>query len=112
MVDLDLLAAPPLARSAGEASALGVRRILELGADTGRLTHVERLPPRAGQRVHWPSWVAAGLETAFGGPGIEGRCAHQPRAADLAHAGRSVIMATGTASGKSVGYLTPALTAI
>ncbi len=89
-----------------------MRRILELGTDTGRLTHVERLPPRPGRRVAWPDWVPADLVTAFADAGIEAPWAHQAAAADLAHAGHSVIMATGTASGKSVGYLTPALTAI
>jgi DEAD/DEAH box helicase domain-containing protein len=44
--------------------------------------------------------------------GIPGPWEHQARAADLAHSGRNVIMATGTASGKSVGYLVPALAAI
>ena len=37
---------------------------------------------------------------------------HQARAARLARAGRSVIISTGTASGKSLGYLVPALTAV
>jgi DEAD/DEAH box helicase domain-containing protein len=52
------------------------------------------------------------LVAAFAAAGIPGPWAHQGAAADIAHAGRSVIMATGTASGKSVGYLAPALTAI
>ncbi len=100
------------AYSAGEARAPGVRHILELGQETGRLTHVERLPSRPGRRVPWPGWVPAGLVTAFAELGIEEPWAHQATAADLAHSGRSVIMATGTASGKSAGYLMPALTAI
>ncbi len=91
---------------------LGVRRILELGAASGRLTHVERLPERIGSRVPWPDWVPIGLEASFALAGIPGPWAHQAEAADLAHSGRSVILATGTASGKSVGYLAPALTAI
>lgn len=49
---------------------------------------------------------------AFAQIGICGPWAHQAQAIDLSHAGRNVIMATGTASGKSVGYLVPALTAI
>ena len=101
MVDLDLSDAHS-----------GVRRILELGTDTGRLTHVERLPSRQGRRVPWPAWVPPALVTAFAEAGIEGPWEHQAAAAEHAHAGRSVIMATGTASGKSVGYLTPSLTAI
>src|SRR5580692_9578068 len=112
MVDLDVSANPWPAPSAGQASAPGVRRILELGRETGRLTHVERLPARPGRRVPWPAWVPPGLVASFAATGIEGPWEHQAAAADLAHSGHSVIMATGTASGKSVGYLAPALTAI
>src|SRR6201996_8779518 len=100
MVDLDVSAAP------------GVRRILEFGQETGRLTHVERLPSRPGRPPPWPAWVPARLVAAFAELGIAEPWAHQATAADLAHLGRSVIMATGTASGKSAGYLMPALTAV
>jgi DEAD/DEAH box helicase domain-containing protein len=37
---------------------------------------------------------------------------HQAQAADLAHSGRDVVIATGTASGKSLGYLVPVLTGL
>src|SRR5215469_403271 len=90
----------------------GARRVLEYGAASGRLTHLERLPERSGRRVAWPGWVPADVMKAFALAGIAGPWAHQAAAADLAHAGHSVIMATGTASGKSIGYLAPALTAV
>ena len=38
--------------------------------------------------------------------------AHQVEAAEHARAGRSVVVSTGTASGKSLAYLLPALTAV
>ena len=44
--------------------------------------------------------------------GIQAPWRHQVQAAELARAGRSVIIATGTASGKSLAYLLPALTAV
>ncbi len=112
MLDQDRCAADEPAYSAGDGRPPGVRRILELGAATGRLIHVERLPERAGRRVPWPEWMPAALIAAFGTAGIPEPWVHQAQAADLARAGRSVILATGTASGKSVGYLAPALTAI
>ncbi|HEX9031484.1 MAG TPA: DEAD/DEAH box helicase [Streptosporangiaceae bacterium] len=90
----------------------GAHAILRSGAESGRLTHAERMPARAGQSVPWPGWIPADLVSAFGRIGIERPWAHQAAAADHARAGRSVILATGTASGKSVGYLAPALTAI
>ena len=89
-----------------------MRKVLALGAATGRLTHVERLPERQGRPAEWPEWMSAELVMAFGQAGIPAPWAHQAEAADLAWAGENVIMATGTASGKSVGYLAPALTAI
>jgi DEAD/DEAH box helicase domain-containing protein len=112
MPDPDQLVADDPANAADDSRPLGVRKILELGAATGRLTHVERLPERQGRRVEWPQWMPPELITAFGHAGIPAPWSHQGEAADLAWAGENVIMATGTASGKSVGYLAPALTAI
>jgi DEAD/DEAH box helicase domain-containing protein len=43
--------------------------------------------------------------------GISSAWSHQADVADLAWAGSSVVVSTGTASGKSLGYLLPALTA-
>ncbi|HSR83755.1 MAG TPA: DEAD/DEAH box helicase [Streptosporangiaceae bacterium] len=70
------------------------------------------LPGRAGQRADWPGWVPAELISALAGRGITGPWLHQAEAADLAHSGQSVIISTGTASGKSLGYLLPALAAV
>ena len=90
----------------------GAQAILRRGAASGRLTHVERMPALPGRPAPWPGWVPAELIAAFAAAGISAPWEHQAAAADLARAGRSVILATGTASGKSVGYLAPALTAI
>jgi DEAD/DEAH box helicase domain-containing protein len=49
---------------------------------------------------------------AMAGAGIGRPWTHQVAAADLAHRGSDVVLATGTASGKSVGYQLPALSAI
>jgi|CZKW01.1.fsa_nt_gi DEAD/DEAH box helicase domain-containing protein len=100
--------------SAGNAAA--ARRtalwLLDQGAESGRLTHLEHLPAREGCRTTWPLWVPGEVTDAFGRAGISGPWAHQAAAAQHARAGRSVIIATGTASGKSLGYLLPALTAV
>jgi ATP-dependent helicase YprA (DUF1998 family) len=44
--------------------------------------------------------------------GVERPWEHQVQAAELAHGGSSVVVATGTASGKSLAYLLPSLTAL
>ncbi|MGN6682370.1 MAG: DEAD/DEAH box helicase, partial [Streptosporangiaceae bacterium] len=70
------------------------------------------MPALAGRPATWPGWVLPELVGAFAKAGITTPWEHQAAAADLARAGQNVILATGTASGKSVGYLAPALTGI
>ncbi len=77
-----------------------------------RLTHAEHLPARPGADVDWPDWIAPEVASALQGQGIRRPWTHQVAAADLAYAGDHVVVATGTASGKSAAFLMPALTAI
>ncbi len=81
-------------------------------ARAGRPVHVEHIPARAGHQVPWPSWVPAEVIGAFTARGISAPWSHQAAAASHAQAGRSVIISTAAASGKSLGYLLPALTAV
>src|SRR5690348_3303825 len=78
----------------------------------GRPVHVEHIPARAGQEVPWPSWVPAPVAEAFAARGIRAPWTHQALAAEHARAGQNVIISTAAASGKSLGYLLPALTAV
>ena len=105
-------AASAAAASTAVASTTGaIQRILAEGARSGRLTHVEEIPGRPGELGAWPDWVPPVLATALGRAGVTAPWVHQATAAGHAHAGRNVIISTGTASGKSVGYLLPALAA-
>jgi DEAD/DEAH box helicase domain-containing protein len=81
-------------------------------ARAGTLTHVERVPPRTGERAPWPPWVPAGLRTALACRGVEAPWKHQAEAASLAWSGRHVVVATGTASGKSLAYQLPTLSRV
>jgi DEAD/DEAH box helicase domain-containing protein len=79
-----------------------------LGGD-GRLVHVERFPAR-------PAVAAAPLRP-LPGPvsdalGVEELWSHQAAALDLVRAGRSVAVATGTASGKSLCFRAPIAEAV
>src|SRR5688500_18824005 len=76
-----------------------------------RLTHVEHVPARPGAVADWPAWAHAELVAALVRSGVHRPWLHQVQAAELARAGRSVVLSTGTASGKSLAYLLPALTA-
>jgi len=86
--------------------------ILAAGARNGRLTHRTELPGRDGQQAPWPDWVPAELLAALRSIGVAAPWQHQADAAQLARSGQSVIISTGTASGKSLGYLLPALTSV
>jgi DEAD/DEAH box helicase domain-containing protein len=105
-----LPALPGASRAAGPSP--GASRILRRGARSGRLTHLELIPAREGRRADWPAWVPTELTGALAAAGVPAPWAHQAAAADHAHAGRNVIISTGTASGKSIGYLLPALTGV
>ncbi|MEU1965360.1 DEAD/DEAH box helicase [Micromonospora sediminicola] len=76
---------------------------------TDPVTHVERVPARAGEPVPWPDWAPEELRAAFARRGVAAPWRHQAEAAELAYAGQHVVVATGTASGKSLAYQLPAL---
>jgi DEAD/DEAH box helicase domain-containing protein len=78
-------------------------------ASESPVKHVERVAPRTGRTVPWPAWVAPELVSACRDRGIELPWAHQEEAGSLAHAGTHAVLATGTASGKSLGYQMPVL---
>ena len=69
---------------------------------SGCLTHVERIPARTGRRGSFPAWTDPRLVEHLGARGITAPWTHQQQAAELAHAGRSVVLSTATASGKSL----------
>ncbi|HZB29030.1 MAG TPA: DEAD/DEAH box helicase [Streptosporangiaceae bacterium] len=87
-------------------------RLLADPSRRARVTHVEVVPARTGRPADWPPWVPPLVIDRLALAGIEAPWEHQARAASLAHDGTSVIVATGTASGKSLAYLLPALTAV
>ncbi|MDT4891271.1 MAG: box helicase protein [Pseudonocardiales bacterium] len=88
------------------------RLVLGLPPGDEPLTHVERLPAREGVRAQWPGWVPDVLRERLDACGIEAPWVHQVAVAEAARAGRSVVIATGTASGKSLAYQLPALAAL
>ena len=76
-----------------------------------RLLHVEHVPARSARLAQWPDSVAPAVLSALLSAGMERPWSHQRAAIDLATAGSHVVIATGTASGKSLGYLAPVLSA-
>ncbi|WP_438866058.1 DEAD/DEAH box helicase [Paractinoplanes brasiliensis] len=79
-------------------------------ADDSPITHIEEIPARTGKTAPWPAWVSPDVVTALGAHGIAQPWEHQATAASLAAQGTHVVVATGTASGKSLAYQLPVLT--
>ncbi|PJK23754.1 DEAD/DEAH box helicase [Mycolicibacterium goodii] len=80
--------------------------------DENPLRHVADLAPRAGKPVPWPEWAHPDVVRALHDRGITAPWSHQLTAAQLAHDGRHVVISTGTASGKSLAYQLPILSAL
>ncbi|MGH3487356.1 MAG: Zn-binding domain-containing protein [Actinopolymorphaceae bacterium] len=99
--------------AAGAARVDPVRVLARLAAPDGRaerIVHVESVPGRPGRTAPWPDWVPREVVRRLGARGIERPWTHQVATAELMRSDRHVVIATGTASGKSLGYLLPLLT--
>ncbi|UNX55248.1 DEAD/DEAH box helicase [Georgenia sp. TF02-10] len=83
-----------------------------LGADDGRLVHVEQLPARPGTTAPWPAWADPDVVAGYRRTGVPHPWVHQVAAAEAAWAGRHTVIATGTGSGKSLAAWLPALSAV
>ncbi|WP_273415590.1 DEAD/DEAH box helicase [Corynebacterium appendicis] len=73
------------------------------------LTHVRAVPAQPSRTAPWPEWVDPDLKSTLIDTGISDLYSHQRQCADLAWEGRDVVVATGTSSGKSLGYQLPVL---
>ena len=74
------------------------------------ITHVEKVPASPARYGTWPAWVEPSLEQLLIDTSITRPFIHQTETAEHAWAGRDVVVATGTSSGKSLGYQLPILT--
>jgi DEAD/DEAH box helicase domain-containing protein len=83
-------------------------------ADTpdGWVTAVRRMAPRAAEHAPFPEGVEGRLRRVLAARGIEQLYTHQAAAVDHALAGRNVVITTPTASGKTLCYNAPVLSAI
>jgi DEAD/DEAH box helicase domain-containing protein len=114
LLGVTALVDPPLS-STQTSAADRVEFLLDRLIDRGRadrVRHVRRSPERPGRREPWPEWVPELLVERWGAAGICAPWAHQVAAAQTLWERRSVVLATGTASGKSLAYLMPALSGL
>jgi DEAD/DEAH box helicase domain-containing protein len=89
-----------------------LQRLLLDPTRSERVTHVEHVAAREGRRADWPVWVPQLLVDRLALHGVPAPWEHQAQAAELARGGQSVVVATGTASGKSLAYLLPVLSGL
>lgn len=86
--------------------------LLGRGLESEQLRHVRKLPGRPARTSSWPRWLHPEVIGRLQVQGIPAPWSHQASAAELLHQGQHTILATGTASGKSLAYQLPALDAI
>ncbi|AHH15206.1 putative DEAD/DEAH box helicase [Nocardia nova SH22a] len=94
----------------GYGTSLLNRVLFGVSDGESRITHVTELPARAAQFSDWPSWAAPEAVEALRESGVQKPWSHQIHTAELAFGGGHVVVCTGTASGKSLGYQLPILT--
>lgn len=86
--------------------------LLGRGPDPEQLVSMREIPARDAVCVQWPSWIHTDVLAAYARLGVHEPWKHQIEAADRAHDGGHTVIATGTASGKSLAYQLPALDAL
>jgi DEAD/DEAH box helicase domain-containing protein len=101
----------PAAASLPSAADLGRRLAHGPGRDDS-LRHLRVLPRREARTADWPDWAHPAVVAAYHRRGITDLWRHQAVAAEAARRGQHVVVSTGTASGKSLAYQLPALSAI
>ena len=82
------------------------------GNNPPQLQHVRRIPARQAVNEPWPEWAHRDLVNAYSFLGVAQPWRHQVLGANAVHSGEHTIIATGTASGKSLAYQLPALDAV
>src|SRR4051794_14806286 len=75
----------------------------------GQLEHVQALPERPGQFAEPRQPLSAELQRLLAARGIDRLYSHQVAALELARRRRSLVVVTGTASGKTLCYNLPIL---
>ncbi|MFC5382354.1 DEAD/DEAH box helicase [Aquipuribacter nitratireducens] len=102
----------PGGRGGDEALPAAARAVLASPRAGACVRHVLVDPPRPATTAAWPAWVHPALVASLARQGIERPWSHQVEVAEAVHAGHHVVVSAGTASGKSLGFLLPALSGV
>jgi len=94
-------------------NAAGLQSVLDSWSNSGGMqgciASSHRLAPRAASKRTIPDWTHPALAHALKHRGVLELYSHQRKAIDAAHQGRHVVVATPTASGKSLCFHLPVL---
>lgn len=104
--------APPLSQGPDDRSGTTPAQVVLRNTSREQVRHHARRPASPPEHAPWPAWLPVGVRTAIEDAGITRPFRHQAEVADLAWHGESVVVATGTASGKSLAYLMPVMAAL
>ena len=105
---LELVARTSASGGTGDRAAESESTSGEVGPEADEhLVHLTRLPERPARTVPLPDDLPAALRSRLELIGVPALYVHQARALELARGGASVVVATGTASGKSLCYQLP-----
>src|SRR6516225_5311906 len=103
-------------QTGGSAALARVSQVVDSLAQRDRkgevLTAVRHYPARAPQWADFPLWTHADLRACYTAKGLRRLYTHQAAAAEAVHGGRSIVVVTPTASGKTLCYNLPVLDAI
>ncbi len=100
------------AQAADRGRRLLDRALAGIPQDESPLRHVEDIPPRPARHADWPEWAPQDVVETLRSQGVDRPWTHQVDGAERARAGENVVVATGTASGKSMVYQLPVLAAL
>ncbi len=78
----------------------------------GQISHIETIPARQAKFAALDPPLSERIRALLAGEGIEALYSHQVEAISNVREGKSVVLVTGTASGKTLAYNVPALEAL
>ena len=82
------------------------------GLDEVEAVTLRQRPARPGAVGEWPSWVDSRIRDGFRARGVERPWMHQVRALEALADGRDLVLATATATGKSLCFQAPVLQSV
>ena len=114
MTKLAQIGAEQLSRPAAsvETAIEEIQTKFKHSAGRGGVTAIRRFPAREAEWAEWPEFLPARLVEILKRRGFARLYSHQAKAAELAHAGKNIVIVTPTASGKTLCYNLPVLSAL